>query len=75
MEIGRLCSNPGNKSGQLRIFEQFGATLAEALQLGIGEIGVDGAVADRMHRDCGAPLLRLGYEMVPLPPRRDRAFA
>ena len=66
VKVGRLAFDPPDKFDQRFIGKQCFPIHSYPRELGIGEIGVDRIVADRMNRDRFTPLLRFGHRMVPL---------
>ncbi|NNC54012.1 MAG: hypothetical protein HKO08_13320 [Erythrobacter sp.] len=75
MEIGRLPGNPAQELLNRLVFYQRLTVFADPRQLGIGEVGMDRLVADRMDGDREAPLLRLGNRVMVLDPRADGPLA
>jgi len=68
MEIGWLVRHPGHEFRQRRIFQQRGTVSAEAHERGVGEIGMDRPVADRVDRHGYPALFRLRNRVVQLDP-------
>jgi hypothetical protein len=75
VEIGRLVGDPAQEAGDRRIGGQFRRIGGQSRQFGIGQIGVDGPVADRMESDRQAAAAALGTGMVPFDAPAERAPA
>ncbi len=75
MEIRRLVGNPAQESRHVFRGGKTIPVVTKPRKFGIGEIGVDRLVADRMDRNRHAALLRLGHGMMPLYAAAERATA
>lgn len=73
VKVGRFVRYPSDKFRNGSVAKQRLTIRAAARQFGIGEIGVDRLVADRMDRDGFATLLGLRHGVMPLQPSRNRA--
>src|SRR5690606_8605713 len=75
VKVGRLVRDPIEKLRDRLVGAQPLWIIAEPRELGVGEVGMDCPVADRVDGNGGTALLRLGHRMVPLQPLGDRAAA
>ena len=64
MKVRRLLSDPAQEFGDIGIRAQLVRLAELPLQLGIGEGGVQRAVADRMYRHRSAPAAAFGHGMM-----------
>lgn len=74
METGRFVRDPAKEPGDDLIAGKGSAITLQPGQFGIGESLVDRLVADWMHRDGFASLLRFGNGVVPLNAVAKRTF-
>ncbi|GAB5351229.1 hypothetical protein TMRH483_02173 [Qipengyuania sp. 483] len=75
LEIGGLVGNPAQEPGHVFRGGKTIPIVTKPRQFGIGEIGVDRLVADRMDRHRCPALLRFWDRMVPLDAAAQRATA
>ena len=75
MEIGGLVGDPGQEPDQVGMGPQLHGIGPQTLQFGIPQGGVNGAVADRMHRNGFTPASAPGYGMVALAAAADGPLA
>ena len=73
VEIGRFIGDPCKEFGHRAMGADTLGIIANAGQFGIGEIGVDRLVTNRVNRHRCAPLFRFGHGMMPLDQRLKRA--
>ncbi len=75
MEVRVLVPHPVDEAGDLRMPAERGGVGVAALELGVGEGRVDGAVADGMDRNRVAAAAALRDRVVPFDPPAKRAAA
>lgn len=75
VEIRLLAADPGDEPAELGMGPQGRGLMVAAFQLLVIEMGVDGAVADRMHGDGLAPAPAPGHGMVPFDAAAERPSA
>ena len=72
VKIGRFIGNPCKEFGHRAMGADMVGIIANAGQFGIGEIGVDRLVTNRVNRHGCAPLFRFGHGVMPLDQRLER---
>ena len=75
MEIGGLVGNPAQEPRHVFRGSEPIPIVTKPRKFGVGEIGVDGLVADRMDRNRRPALLRFWDRMMPLDAAAQRATA
>ena len=68
MKVRVLASHPIEEADDFRIRPQGSPVRTEPLQLRIGEVRVERAVADRMDRLLYSPTAALGHRVMPFDP-------
>ena len=69
VEIGLFAPHPMHEFGNRRVLPDRVGIIANARKFGIGEVGVDRLVTDRVDGHSFAALLRFWHRMVPLDKR------
>lgn len=75
MKIGRPSLNPCEKRGDRGVSQQHITSSTRPCKLGVGEVRVDGAMADRMQRNGLTPSFCFRHGMVALHLNAERTMA
>ena len=75
MKVGILAGNPFQEWREAAIFAQGAGIIADRGQFLVGELDVQGAVADGMHALRFAPTARLGDGVMIFDPPPERTLA